>query len=110
MARPGRGAATIETLRACLDLPDPAGETVPTASGGTTLDEVWETPLHSSSGIPLDTGADAAEAVGPGQTYAWVAGDSATVTRIRRLLVGELRLPRSQVAFMGYWKESGTRR
>jgi NADPH-dependent ferric siderophore reductase len=60
--------------------------------------DLWETPVHSSSGEELDpTVVD--------DRYAWVAGESSMVTRLRRHLVGELGLPRAQVAFMGYWRQ-----
>jgi NADPH-dependent ferric siderophore reductase len=64
---------------------------------------LWETPTHSSSGEPLP-GAGAAPAEEAGGLYAWVAGESAMVTRLRRLLVRDAGLDRRQVAFMGYWR------
>lgn len=36
--------------------------------------------------------------------YAWIAGESSAVARLRRHLVHDLGLPRSSVAFMGYWR------
>ncbi len=36
--------------------------------------------------------------------YAWIAGESKVVTGLRRHLVNELHIDRSQVAFMGYWR------
>jgi NADPH-dependent ferric siderophore reductase len=36
--------------------------------------------------------------------YAWIAGESKVVTGLRRALVSDLGLNRSQVAFMGYWR------
>ena len=60
----------------------------------------WETPADSSSGESLAGGA---AAVLPG-VYAWIAGESAMVTSLRRYLVNEIGLDRSQVAFMGYWR------
>lgn len=36
--------------------------------------------------------------------YAWLAGESSTITGIRRHLVKDLGIERSAVAFMGYWK------
>lgn len=39
-----------------------------------------------------------------GNFYAWLAGESAVVTRLRRFLVGERGVDRSRVAFMGYWR------
>lgn len=61
--------------------------------------DVWETPTYSSSGEEVD-----AAAVADGR-YAWIAGESAMVTTLRRHLVGRLGMPRSQVAFMGYWRQ-----
>ena len=59
---------------------------------------LWETPTYSSSGEPLADG-------GRGGLYAWIAGESKVVTGLRRALVADLGLNRSQVAFMGYWRE-----
>jgi NADPH-dependent ferric siderophore reductase len=53
------------------------------------LDDLWETPESSpEEGL-----------------YAWVAGESGMVARVRRLLVTQVGLPRRQVAFMGYWRQ-----
>lgn len=69
------------------------------AGGAVEVDpDLWETPVYSSSGEPLD-------AARADDRYAWIAGESRMVTRLRRHLVGELGMPRSQVAFMGYWRE-----
>jgi NADPH-dependent ferric siderophore reductase len=50
---------------------------------------VWETP----------TGERA-----DGAPYAWIAGEAGVVRDLRRYLVGDAGLPRSSVAFMGYWR------
>lgn len=72
----------------------PAGPAGPAAA-----DQLpWETPTYSASGEPLDSAA------GDGR-YAWIAGEASMVTTLRRHLVGELGLPRRQVAFMGYWRQ-----
>lgn len=64
--------------------------------------DLWETPSYSSSGeeIPVS------RAVGHefDGLYAWIAGESKVVTGLRRHLVNELHIDRSQVAFMGYWR------
>jgi NADPH-dependent ferric siderophore reductase len=65
--------------------------------------DLWETPTHSSSGEPLP-GTDDAPVEEAGGLYAWVAGESAMVTRLRRHLVRDAGLDRRQVAFMGYWR------
>ena len=40
-----------------------------------------------------------------GDIYAWVAGEAAMVRDIRRMLVRDRGMPRSAVAFMGYWRQ-----
>ncbi|MGY1642132.1 siderophore-interacting protein [Geodermatophilus sp. SYSU D00703] len=37
--------------------------------------------------------------------YAWLAGEAGVVKQLRRRLVGDLGVPRSAVAFMGYWRQ-----
>jgi len=65
--------------------------------------DLWETPTYSSSGEDL---AEDAVAVGHDLAglYAWIAGESAVVTGLRRALVKDLGMDRRQVAFMGYWR------
>jgi NADPH-dependent ferric siderophore reductase len=68
--------------------------------------DLWETPVYSSSGEEITAAAAAAasgEVVLPGH-YAWIAGESAMVTALRRHLVKDLGVDRGQVAFMGYWR------
>lgn len=36
---------------------------------------------------------------------AWIAGESSVIKAMRRLLVNEYAVPKSAVAFMGYWRE-----
>jgi len=60
----------------------------------------WETPTYSASGE--NTAADLPVVDG---RYAWIAGEAGMVTALRRYLVGELGMPRRQVAFMGYWRQ-----
>ncbi|MFS3128733.1 siderophore-interacting protein [Nocardioides sp. Bht2] len=50
----------------------------------------------------------AAPEAAPSEHYAWIAGESGVVTTLRRYLVRDLELPRSQVAFMGYWRKGVT--
>jgi NADPH-dependent ferric siderophore reductase len=57
--------------------------------------------LYSSSGEPLPDPATGGDHV---DLYAWIAGESAMVTGLRRHLVKELGVDRRQVAFMGYWR------
>jgi NADPH-dependent ferric siderophore reductase len=39
-----------------------------------------------------------------GEFYAWIAGESATIKQLRRLLVSGCGVDRKRVAFMGYWR------
>lgn len=39
-----------------------------------------------------------------GGLYAWLAGESSVVTRIRRTLVSEIGIGKRHVTFMGYWR------
>lgn len=99
-----RGAASIARVRRVFGIDDP-GPAVE-RSVDPDEEEIWETIIFSSSGeSDVVPDHEATPRLGPDQTYAWVAGDSDTVKAVRRLLVGELGLPRHQVAFMGYWKE-----
>jgi len=65
--------------------------------------DLWETPVWSSSGEPVE---EHATPVGHDLAglYAWIAGEAKVVTGLRRVLVKELGVDRSQVAFMGYWR------
>lgn len=45
-----------------------------------------------------------AEVVG-GHFYAWIAGESSVVKRLRRHLVRDHGVDRARVAFMGYWRQ-----
>jgi NADPH-dependent ferric siderophore reductase len=63
-----------------------------------TEDLLWETPDYSGLGEEI-AAADA-----PAERYFWIAGESGVVTTLRRHLVKDLGIDRSQVAFMGYWR------
>jgi NADPH-dependent ferric siderophore reductase len=83
-----------------------SAETAPEVSDDEIDPDLWETPVHSSSGeevaettqVPVDGTPHAG-------LYAWIAGESKIVTGLRRRLVNELGIDRGQVAFMGYWRE-----
>jgi NADPH-dependent ferric siderophore reductase len=65
--------------------------------------DLWETPTYSSSGEDVGS-AVTVSGDGLADLYAWIAGESAVVTGLRRVLVQELGVDRRQVAFMGYWR------
>lgn len=64
-----------------------------------TENPLWETPVHSTLGEPLESSGPAHP-----DRYFWIAGESGVVTTLRRHLVKDLGVDRSQVAFMGYWR------
>lgn len=59
---------------------------------------VWETPIYSG------LGEDISETDAVADRYFWIAGESGVVTTLRRHLVKDLGIDRTQVAFMGYWR------
>lgn len=95
LPRNGRphGARLCQAVLTLFDLP--YDEDLPTDVDP----DLWETPSYSSSGEPL-----AQETLGEPGLYAWVAGESRAVTKLRRHLVNDAGLDRRQVAFMGYWR------
>lgn len=101
LAREGgaRGAALQSAVLALLGLDGEAVE----VSAEEVDPDLWETPGYSSSGEV--TASSAAEDRAADQPYVWIAGESRVVTGLRRLLVREHGLPRTRVAFMGYWRE-----
>jgi iron complex transport system ATP-binding protein len=60
-------------------------------------DILWETP--EPDGVSHDGAAV------EHQLYAWIAGEAGVVREIRRDLVTTHGVPRSNVAFMGFWRE-----
>jgi NADPH-dependent ferric siderophore reductase len=104
LAREGaqRGLRQVDAVRRHLGLPPAPGLVEDRLVGP----DVWETPTHSAGGeAPADACADTADPRGRAGLYAWIAGESRVVTTLRRALVGEAGLARSQVAFMGYWRD-----
>lgn len=95
-----RGNAELgEPLAAALGwhIQEDAHATEPETGNGDDL--LWETPHFSATGEALD------EATEPDSgTYYWIAGESGVIKRLRRFLVREVGVARSQVAFMGYWR------
>ncbi|KXB56473.1 MULTISPECIES: siderophore-interacting protein [Corynebacterium] len=73
-------------------------------TGMSPEETVWETPVFSASGEPLDASSDAHTASPAPDAYFWIAGESTLVTTMRRMLVKQVGVPREQVSFMGYWK------
>lgn len=56
---------------------------------------LWEIPDGST--YPPDAAGD--------ELYAWLAGEAGVIKRLRRLMVNDHGVPRTAVAFMGYWRQ-----
>ncbi|MGH3900279.1 MAG: siderophore-interacting protein [Pseudonocardiaceae bacterium] len=87
-------AAVAEVLTE-LRRPDPL-------SAGADLEDVdvdtsilWDVP-DGSTGEPDVPGCE---------LYAWLAGEAGMIKRLRRLMVNDHGVPRTAVAFMGYWRQ-----
>ncbi|WP_448851483.1 siderophore-interacting protein [Corynebacterium sp. 335C] len=119
-----RAAAFIETPTSAdvpaIDAPDGA-EVRWLPRDGAPYGTLMASALLEQAGLPLDdaatVGRDAADAapldrptwdvpeeVNSGRYY-WIAGESSVVVGLRRRLVADGGLPRSSVAFMGYWRK-----
>ena len=91
------GLRLIPTVLDCL------GDTAHSKPGEIVVQDaegeemVWETPIYSGTG-------DEPASIASGERYFWIAGESGVVTTLRRHLVKDLVIDRSQVAFMGYWR------
>lgn len=83
-----RGELLAEAVR---DVVPPRADGRSTEVPEADPDLLWETP----------TGGDQPRDV----PYAWIAGEAGVVKQLRRYLVGTAGLPRSSVAFMGYWRD-----
>lgn len=97
---PREGAPVGE--RACTAVSEQLGFEVGdfAAAAADASVDLWETPHYSASGEPIGP----TPRRGDGR-YAWIAGESGMVKALRRYLVNELEMPRSQVCFMGYWRQ-----
>lgn len=95
---PRDGAARGDLLAAALGW-HIAEQEEHSAESEESSDLIWETPAYSASGEAITPRATTSG------TYYWIAGESSIVTGLRRHLVREVGIDRSQVAFMGYWRE-----
>ncbi len=43
-----------------------------------------------------------------GAFYGWLAGEAGVIKCLRRMLVRDYAVPKSAVAFMGYWRHGRT--
>ncbi|GAA1537042.1 NADPH-dependent ferric siderophore reductase [Microbacterium ginsengiterrae] len=94
----GGAAHGLRLLPTVLDYLGDTGHSEITVQDAEGEDLVWETPVYSGSGEKIAPSAAHAD------RYFWIAGESGVVTTLRRHLVKDLGIDRSQVAFMGYWR------
>jgi NADPH-dependent ferric siderophore reductase len=105
-ARPGleRGATLDRAVRAWVSEMMPTGR-VETADGlvGSTVDSDASDELVE---VDVDTQLlwEVPDANGTHDLYAWIAGEAGCIKELRRFLVRDTGLHRSDVAFMGYWR------
>ena len=95
----GDAAHGLRLIPTVLDYLGDTGHDEITVQDADGEDLVWETPIYSASGEVV-----AAPAGPSDDRYFWIAGESGVVTTLRRHLVKDLGIDRSQVAFMGYWR------
>lgn len=91
-----RGAEQTRVVRQWLEShpllgSEAGGETTVYVDGETGDGGYWEVTTDRGEEIPA--------------LSAWIAGESSVVKALRRLLVTDYALPKSAVAFMGYWRE-----
>ena len=76
---------------------------LPLAVAGQDLDES-PADLAGADEVLWDVPEEAAADVVARSLYAWLAGEAAAITGLRRHLVREVGVDRRAVAFMGYWR------
>ncbi|MEU3045355.1 siderophore-interacting protein [Streptomyces sp. NPDC006984] len=86
-------------VRVWLEVPHAGDRTeLPTAADA---EVTW---LVRDEQAPAAVEAVAAAEFPQGVPYAWIAGESGSVKRLRRHLVNERRIDKGRVTFVGYWK------
>ncbi len=95
----GDAAHGLRVIPTVLDYLGDTGHSEITVQDAEGEDLVWETPVYSGSGESIPSSEGSAD-----DRYFWIAGESGVVTTLRRHLVKDLGIDRTQVAFMGYWR------
>ena len=98
----GHGRALIEAMRNLLeDLPIHS----PTAAAAESSKEFSEIDIDKELLWETADAAQADASIRADDLYAWIAGEAATVRELRRMLVRDRGMDRSNVSFMGYWRQ-----
>ncbi|MGH3776445.1 MAG: siderophore-interacting protein [Pseudonocardiaceae bacterium] len=87
-------AAVAEVLAELCE-PDPPGAGADLVDVDLDSSILWDVPDESAS--EPDTPG--------GELYAWLAGEAGLIKKLRRLMVNDHGVPRSAIAFMGYWRQ-----
>src|SRR5690606_34184781 len=95
----GDAAHGLRVIPTVLDYLGDTGDSEITVQDADGEDLLWETPVYSGGGQEVAPAAGSSDG-----RYFWIAGESGVVTTLRRHLVKDLGIDRSQVAFMGYWR------
>lgn len=92
-----------------LEVGDPADDIVsPDAPGTAELRLIRRGAGKSLEQAARDWGGRRGTAAAADEGfYAWLAGESGSITRIRRHLTADLGIPKDRVAFLGYWRLGG---
>ncbi len=83
-------AEAMETMCRKRPVAAATGPTDPDADSGV----VWDVPEVAFDDAHTE----------PGDLYGWLAGEAGMIKRLRRAMVNDFGVPRSAVAFMGYWR------
>lgn len=86
--------AAVGEVLAELREPDPPAARADLEDVDVDTSNLWEVPDEPACGL---------DATG-GEFYAWLAGEAEVIKRLRRLMVNDHGVPRTAVAFMGYWR------
>ncbi|MGH3752627.1 MAG: siderophore-interacting protein [Pseudonocardiaceae bacterium] len=87
--------AAVAEILAGLRGPDPPAAGAGDVDVDVDTSRLWDVPDRSACGP---------DAPG-GELYAWLAGEAGVIRRLRRLMVSDHGVPRTAVAFMGYWRQ-----
>ena len=98
----GHGRALIEAMRNLLeDLPIHS----PTAAAAESSKEFTEIDIDKELLWETADATQADASIHADDLYAWIAGEATTVRELRRMLVRDRGMDRSNVSFMGYWRQ-----
>jgi NADPH-dependent ferric siderophore reductase len=88
-----------------LELGDPRDDTTTTSGARSTIITRGTAPGEHLETAVREWTAQHRSAIDRSRApYAWIAGEAASTSRIRRHLTGDAGLAKDRVVFQGYWK------